>query len=416
MRAGLLWRSENKGPWLFAIGVSVALHVFVYLAAHDFMRMPKLDLELQLPSEAEFGVLEEPPEEPAPPAPEPTPKPEPSAPEADAIVPKPPVKPKSKPKPKPESPPEPPLPAALAAAGGVAKFAPKGSQLALRLDLDRLRNHPLADEAGELLRAIPDVRALLDGSGVDPLRDLSRLFLASPDLRRKHVVMAGKYAGDESVPRNAVAQLAEHKGLPAVWRSVRGMPTAPWHNADDTERVVALLGPSVFAITRPDDLARVLAVARATRAQRAKENVDASEALVHMDERELMNVAVESARSFVRGARAQLAPEQLVVSVREQAADPQQLEVDARAHYPDADQAEHALKYWEQLRAQYASHALVALMNLDRLLRDLKLSTRGSELTLELTVPPRQARLLLRFLRDSIRGPEPYTPPRDRSE
>jgi hypothetical protein len=414
MRAGLLWRSESKGPWLFALGVSIALHVLVYLAAHDFMRLPQVDLEFQLPSEAEFGVLEEPPEEPAPPTPEPTPPPQPSAPEADAVAPKPPIKPK--PKPKPESPPEPPLPAALAAAGGVAKFAPKGSQLALRLDLDRLRNHPLADEAGALLRAIPDVRALLDGSGVDPLRDLSRLFLASPDLRRKHVVMAGKYAGDESVPRNAVAQLAEHKGLPAAWRSVRGMPTAPWHNADETERVVALLGPSVFAITRPDDLARVLAVARATRAQRAKENVDAGEALVHMDERELMNVAVESARSFVRGARAQLAPDQLVISVREQAADPQQLELSANARYPDAEQAEHALKYWEQLRAQYASHALVALMNLDRLLRDLKLSTRGSELTLELTVPPRQARLLLRFLRDSIRGPEPYTPPQDRSE
>ena len=410
MRAGFLWRSDNRGPWLFALAVSIALHVLVYLAAHDFMRLPKLELEFQLPSEAEFGVLEERTEEPPPPpAQDPPPQPEPSSPEADPVAPKP------KPKPKPASPPEPPLPAALAAAGGVAKFAPKGSQLALRLDLDRLRAHPLATEAGALLSAIPDVRALLDGSGVDPLRDLSRLFLASPDLRRKHVVMAGRYAGDESVPREAVARLAEHKGLPATWRSVRGIPTAPWHNNDDTERVLALLGSSVFAITRPDDLARVLAVARAARAQSAHANADAGESLVHMDERELMNVAVENARSFVRGSRAQLAPEQLVVSVREQAADAQQLELSAHARYPDADQAEHALKYWEQLRAQYASHTLVALMNLDRLLRDLKLGTRGAELSLELTVPPRQARLLLRFLRDSIRGPEPYAPPLDRA-
>jgi hypothetical protein len=402
----LAWRSENKGPWLFALGVSIALHVLAYLGAHDFMRLPKLELEFQLPSEAEFGVLEEPEDEPPPPPPEPSPpvQPEPSPAAAEPTAPKP-------AKPKPAKPPEPPLPAALAAAGGAAKFAPKGSQLALRLDLDRLRNHVLADEAGALLSAIPDVRALLDGSGVDPLRDLSRLFLASPDLRRQHVVMAGKYAGDESVPRAAVARLAEHKGLPAPWRSQRGIATAPWHNDDQTERVVALLGPSVFAITRPDDLPRVLAVARATRAQLA--HADAGEALVHMDERELMNVAVENARSFVRGARAQLAPEQLVISVLEQAADPQQLELSAKAHYPDADQAENALKYWEQLRARYASHALVALMNLDRLLRDLKLARRDSELTLELTVPPRQARLLLRFLSDSVRGPEPRAPKED---
>jgi hypothetical protein len=316
--------------------------------------------------------------------------------------------PKPGPKPKPAKPPEPQLPAALAAAGGAAKFAPKGSQLALRLDLDRLRNHTLADEVGALLSAIPDVRALLDGSGVEPLRDLSRLFLASPDLRRQHVVMAGRYAGDESVPRAAVARLAEHKGAPAPWRTQRGIPTAPWHNADETERVVALLGPSVFAITRPDDLPRVLAVARATRAQLT--TADAGEALVHMDERELMNVAVENARSFVRGARGQLAPEQLVVSVLEHAADAQQLELHATARYPDAEQAESALKYWEQLRTQYASHALVALMNMDRLLRDLKLARSGSELSLELTVPPRQARLLLRFLSDSVRGPEPRAP------
>lgn len=410
MRAGLLWRSERKGPWVFALAVSTALHVLVYLAFHDFMRLPSLDLEFQLPSEAEFGVLDAPDEEPPPAAPEPSP---PAAPEpSEAIA----AKPAPKPNPPKPKPPEPPLPAALAAAGDVAKLAPKGSQLALRLDLDRLRAHPLSDDAGALLRAIPDVRALLDGSGVDPLRDLSRLFLASPDLRRKHVVMAGRYAGDESVPRAAVERLAESKGLTATWRSVRGMPTAAWHNHDETERVLALLGPSVFAITRPDDLPRVLAVARASRAQLTRTDADAGDALVHMDERELMNVAVENARSFVRGSRAQLAPEQLVISVHEQAADPQQLELSASARYPDEEQAQRALAYWEQLRAQYAAHALVALMNLDRLLRELKLSARGSELTLELTVPPRQARLLLRFLRDSIRGPEPNTPPQTGSE
>jgi uncharacterized protein YjiS (DUF1127 family) len=404
MSSGFAWRSETRPAWLFAVGISLTLHALGYLAVHDYMRLPHVELEFQLPNEAEFGVLEETP------APEPAAAPEtpaPAAPEPTPAAPAP-----AAPKPKPAQPPaasEPPLPAALAAAGGAAKFAPKGSQLALRLDLDRIRNHPLADDAGALLSAIPDVRALLDGSGVDPLRDLSRLFLASPDLRRQHVVMAGKYAGDESVPKGAVARLAELKGLPAAWRSKRGIPTAPWHNADETERVVALLGPGLFAITRPDDLARVLTVVRTARAQHA--STDASEALVQMSERELVNVAVENARSFVRGARAQLAPDQLVVSIREQAADPQQLELSANAHYPEADQAEHALQYWEQLRTQYASHPLVALMNLDRLLRDLKLSREDAALKLELTLPLRQARLLLRFMRDSVRGPEPYERP-----
>jgi hypothetical protein len=404
MSSGFARRFDTKRAWLFALGVSVALHALIFIAVHDYMRMPKLDLEFQLPSEAEFGVLEEQR------APEPQPEPAPAAtpPEPPAAAPAP---AKHKPKPaKPAAPPEPQLPAALAAAGGAAKFAPKGSQLALRLDLDRIRNHPLSEEAGALLSAIPDVRALLDGSGVDPLRDLSRLFLASPDLRREHVVMAGKYTGDESVPKSAVARLAEQKGVAAAWRTQRGIATAPWHNADETQRVVALLGPGLFAITRPDDLARVLAVARAARAHTT--DTDAGEALVQMSERELINVAVENARSFVRGARAQIAPDQLVISVREQAADAQALELNATAHYPDADQAEAALQYWEQLRARYASHPLVALMSLDRLLRDLKLTRESGDLKAVVEVPPRQARLLLRFIRDSVRGPEPYTPPK----
>jgi hypothetical protein len=370
----------------------------------DWLELPHVPLELELPNEAEFGVVEE---EPTP-APEvkPTDTPPPPPPEPAATQAPPPPKPP--PKPVKTEPIEPPLPAALAAAGGAAKFAPKGSQLALRMDLERIRNHPLADDVALLLRAIPDVRALLDGSGVDPVRDLSRLFLASPDLRRPHVVMAGKYIGDESVPRTAVERLAQLKGATASWQVKRGIPTAPWHNADATERVVALLGSGTFAITRPDDLPRILAVARASRTRAA--NGSDGDALVQMDERELMNVAVENARSFVRGARAQLAPEQLVISIREQAEDKQLLDLTSSARYPDEEQAEHALQYWEQLRTQYASHPLVSLMSFDRLLRDLKLSRDGSTLTAALTVPPRQARLLLRFLRDSMRGPEQDAP------
>jgi hypothetical protein len=267
----------------------------------------------------------------------------------------------------------------------------------------------LADDAAALLAAIPDVRALLDGSGVDAVRDLTRLFLASPDLRREHVVMAGRYLGDDSVPKLAVERLAQQKGLTAEWRQQRGIPTARWHNADATERVVALLGPGVFAITRPDDLPRVLAVARSMRPRLAARE-SASDELVHMEERELLNAAAENARSFVRGARAQLAPERLTLSIREAGQDPQLLLLLAAADYPDEAQAQSALDYWEGLRARYGSHPLVALMNLDRLLRELQLTRHETSLTAQAQLPQQQARLLMRFIRDSLRGPETLGP------
>lgn len=395
--------ATRRRAWRVALLVSLAAHALGFFTVRGLLRLPKLELDLALPSEVEFGVVEEEPKPvqtaaPAQKSPEATSQPEPEAPQPTAV---------KRPKPKPRH--EPPLPPALAEAGDVARYAPKGTLLALRLDLDRIRRSPLSDEAGALLGAIPDVRALLDGSGVDPLRDLSRLFLASPDLRREHVVMAGRYVGDEGVPRAAVERLAQRSGQAADWRQSHGIPTAPWHNADATARVLALVGPSVFAITRPDDLPRVLAVARAAR-RRERSDGDAADALVSMADRELLNLGIENARSFVRGARTQIAPEQLSLSIREDAAASDRLELRATGRYPDEKQAETALQYWESLRDRYASHALIALMNLSDLLRDLQLTRAGAELNAHVVIPPRQARLLMRFARDSIRGPEPPAP------
>lgn len=389
--------------------LSLTLHAISFIAVRDLLYLPKLDLEFQLPSEAEFGVVDGQDEGQDEGQGEPNqassaqsaPETKPSAPETAAPEQAAPTQPATKPKPASR---EEPLPASLATAGGAARLAPKGTQLALRLDLERIRASPFADETNTLLTAIPDVRALLDGSGVEPLRDLSRLFLASPDLRREHVVMAGRYVGDESVPRDAVERLAQQKGVPAPWRQQRGVSIAPWRNHDATVRVVALLGPSVFVITREDDLRRVLAAARARRSAHSSP----ADAFVQMDdERELLHATVEDARRFVRGARAKLAPDQLSISVRERASDAGQLEVEAIARYPVTEDAEVALQYWQTLRSQYASHPLLALMNLDRLLRDLTLERDDKTLTARVVVPERQARLLLRFARDSLRGPEP---------
>ncbi|HEY2736640.1 MAG TPA: hypothetical protein VGI70_21720, partial [Polyangiales bacterium] len=283
---------------LLGVCASLLLHALGLLLLRGLHALPDVGLDLVRPSEMQFGVIDGQVESPPPSAAPSGPPPLAAAkPPVDAAQSNP-----SEPAPKKKQPRKGPIePEPLPAAGALASFAPKGAQIALRLDLDRIRDTALSQDVGSLLSSLPDVRFLLDGSGVDPLTDLSRLFLASPDLQRAHVVMAGRYLGDENVPRAAVDSLARARGEAAAWRQIHGIPVAPWHSADATARVLALIGPRLFAITREEDLGRVLAVARSLARRKHLADADATQALVSMGERELLGLSVENARAFVRG-------------------------------------------------------------------------------------------------------------------
>ena len=137
--------------------------------------------------------------------------------------------------------------------------------------MGRVRESELAPEVRSLFGAIVDFRHDLEGSGLDPLNDLERLYIATPDLRRENLVIAGQYVGDSQLPERAVESLAAARGQTASFRREGSIRVAPWHNLDETPRVLALIAPQQFAITRSEDLPRVLQVARALSARRARE-------------------------------------------------------------------------------------------------------------------------------------------------
>jgi hypothetical protein len=253
--------------------------------------------------------------------------------------------------------------------GALAAFAPKGAQIALRVHMGRVRQSPLAEDVRELLDAVPDWRLVLGGSGIDPLRDLERLYLATPDLQRSNLVIAGEYVGSAELPRAAVASLASARGRAAAWSRRGGIAIAPWFNEDETERVVALIAPHQFAITRPDDLPRVLLVARALAARKKEQagrkpeanetasDADQGDALLALGEHESFAVSIEGARMFARG-NTRGVPErlELAVSLEENG----EYAVEARGFFESSAAAEKARDYWQNVRDQFASHPLVS--------------------------------------------------------
>jgi hypothetical protein len=418
-----------------AIGltVSILVHTGALGAISSITSLPKMDFELHLPSEVEFGLTdgmkmkraalrEAVPTESSAEAVPATKAPAPSEAVAEVEKKKKPEKKKKTPKkPRNEPPPDAgvkPQPAAAdggtAGDGGIEPeltgYAPPGAQIALRIDMVRIRDSALSRDVSDLLAAIPDWRLLLEGSGIDPLADLNRVFLASPNLRRSRLVVAGHYNGGEAIAEKAVDNLARERDKKVSWRSQDGIRYARWLNKDETRRIIALVGPDEFVITRPVDLPRVLAVARALaerRKEEGKEAVSDTEALLAMEEGEAWSLTVEGARQFARG-RVKSVPTRLSVRVFDLAGD--QIEVRATGNYDSVEEAEKARRYWNRRRKQFASHPLLGLLGMTAPLLDASVKQEEETVEARTTLTHRQMRVLLGFLKSSLAPPETLAP------
>ncbi len=396
---------------------SLAIHALIYWVIVTYGTVPELDFEFEMPTQIELGMTDAmeaapaqptPPTEPSAEAGEDSPDGEGEASEADvpdAGPPRPDAGPPDAGVPD-AGPPDggAPLVAETSGEGDEDSTLPAGAQIAIRIDMARVRSSALNDDIRRLMAAIPDWQLLLDGSGIDPIDDLDRLLIASPNLQRSQMVLAGRHAhpdeGQQYV-RDVVARFAAARGVEATWTQRHGVPVAPWPNEDATERVVAIVGPRHFVIARPQDLPTILAIALAREQAGEEEGEDEVErvsgpdALLSMGPEEAFSVEVEGARNFVRG-RIQHIPERLRIAVSEE---PDKAVLKGRARYEDEATAAAALTYWEGQRDRYSRALLVG-----GYVRGLELAADGRHVTIEHRLSFGQARLLISFAQGAMQS------------
>lgn len=288
---------------------------------------------------------------------------------------------------------------------------PAGTQIAVRVDMARIRVSPLADDVRQLLAAIPDWKALLDGSGIDPIETLDRFMIATPNLQRSKIVIAGRYLGGEQTVLEAVAKLASAQGTNSDWHTQAGVRVANWANPDETPRVIALVGPAHFTICREEDLKRVLAFA-ATRVQAQSTKRGAApkeppaehpaDALLSMESNEGLSVEVEGAEQFVRRASRGV-PTKLRLSATELPGP--RVELRGRLIFADAEKAAAGAEFWDNLRSAYGRNALVSMLGLAEPLKQGTITQDGVEVTLTVGLTLEQTRLILGYLRELVRPP-----------
>ena len=389
---------------LIFIGFSLALHgALVALLLSLPLALPD-DFEFALPTQVEFGIIEELEAEIAEPEPEPEPEParpspktaglEPAADRSDEAR-------EAEPEPEPER----------LAAPQPAPRIPAGSQIALRIDMARVRDSRLEAPARKLIRQIPDWHLLAGGSGIDPVDGLDRLLIATPDPRRRDlIVLAGKSVGDESTIRTAAESIATAQGREIEFRRERGVALAPWHALDPTERVIAIVGPQHFTISKPEVVGTLLAMtAHRERAARAAGLAHArgADALLALGEGDAISIEVENVASYARRLPCPV-PEKGGASIRETGSG---VTVEAAVFHESEGDAREAAACWERVRAAYAGNLLVRVMGLGPPLDGAKIEHSESSVRVSLGLTDAQATQLLGLIGGQIARLTGYRPP-----
>lgn len=409
--------SHPPDPRVGAVGgalASLAIHALLYWVIVTFGTIPDLDFDFTMPTEIELGMTDamdaasggvEIPEEP-PPAEETggaSGRGDGEGAGADAGTPRPDAGPPDAGLPDAGPPDAGPLVAEGAGDGEDDTTLPAGAQIAIRIDMARVRESELSEDVKRLMAAIPDWQLLLEGSGIEPIDDLDRLLIASPNMQRSQMVLAGRHAHpDEGAQyiRDVVARFAEARGVEAAWEQQHGVPVAPWPNEDVTERVVAIVGPRHFVIARPRDLPTILAiaVAREEGSDESVEDASGADALLSMGEGEAFSIEVEGARNFAQGRSGNVPieriPERLRLGISEDAT---HVLLKGRARYEDESSAEAALTYWAAQRDRFADAMMVG-----GYVRDLELQTDGRHLDLDHRLTFGRTRFALGMLQGRI--------------
>ena len=302
------------------------------------------------------------------------------------------------------------VPVAPSTISGPSRIPP-GAQLALRVDMKRVRESPLAPDVTSFLRGVPDWQLLLDGSGIDPVGDLDRLLVATPNLQRSKLVLAGRHRREAGFARKSVKRLAGSRGKGVRWQQRYGVATAPWYNRDRTPRTIALLSAHHFSITRRQDLERVLAMTKARELRDPnKEGLVAArgpDALLSMGPDEAISLEVEGVHRFIIGSIKHV-PVRLRLAVRETG--PDEATVSVLATYASESDAIDASVYWKRVAQFYSQQLIMTLSGFGKTLRRMELTPEEDRIQLSLTLSADQIRFILSYAEGRLRGAAPGTP------
>lgn len=288
---------------------------------------------------------------------------------------------------------------------------PPGSQIALRVDMAAVRASRLEGAARDLIRKIPDWHLIAGGSGIDPIDGLDRLMIATPDPRRRDlIILAGKSVEGRETIRAATFAIAASQDKETEFSVKEGVEVAQWHSIDPTERVLAIVGPKHFTISPPEALRVLRAMIHHRENAVDEEELEAAQgadALLSLGKGEAISIEVENIPSYTRRLPCEI-PQRGRASVREL---PAGVSASILAHYRNRAEAREAKGCWEATRDRYTRHFLIRLLGFDAVLNAATINQRGARLSVEIEMNDGQTRQVLATIGNQIARMSGYRPP-----
>ncbi len=196
------------------------------------------------------------------------------------------------------------------------------------------------------------------------------------------------------------------------WRHQHGVEVSDWPNDDRTRRVLAVISPFHFSISRPQDLVRILGVAQSREEREAAARAEApdgengegnegsegaesgdspepnssgtaADALLSMAEGEALSFEAEGVHRFVPPTRRDQMPmDMLAQRVRVGLKDTGQgVELAAVGYFETAEEAEAAVTYWSEFRDARAASANFLVRGV---IRGIRITQAGDELHVDM--------------------------------
>lgn len=109
--------------------------------------------------------------------------------------------------------------------GNFAKVAQSNANIRIHFFVTQLRQHPAGSVINELLESEPQWRDLLAPTGINPLRDLDKLFLYGPQLRHSDQIgVFLQFGKDVTELRAKVDAIVQRSGKAGEWSREGGKP------------------------------------------------------------------------------------------------------------------------------------------------------------------------------------------------
>jgi hypothetical protein len=261
-------------------------------------------------------------------------------------------------------------------------IADSNANVRLSLFMDRVRQHPLGNQFGQLLKSVYQWRDFFTPASLDPVKDFDRIFLFGPQLRDSSQVAA--FLQHNMRPtriRKAIDGLVKRSGTGSAWLKGSKIPAAR-AVADRSQRLFVLYPNHVVAVVPPGAEKDALSLTELK--------------LPAAKGEELARAFVKTPSRALLGTRYQLAPSIRTAEVRVYADDEGGARIEADLEDESSESAAHNSK---QIKREVDTMTLANswLLSGSRVAEPLQIRTEENHIHATLRVTRLQAERILRI-------------------